>query len=160
MCYFITTQTFSLTKYIPSTLIEKIGYTMTQILAVYSHTWHDESSTRKPRRSAAEARGQRPGAARIAVASVIRLLLQANGTEKAQAPTPPPGLSTIRRPPPVSSSSPSAPLHPLPLPVSSPLHGSAGSLGCPRRRHVRGGGEPGARRPPRPLRQGHPEGAA
>jgi hypothetical protein len=58
MCYVITTQTFSLTKYIPSTLIEKIGYTMTQILAVYSHTWHDESSTRKPRRSAAEARGQ------------------------------------------------------------------------------------------------------
>jgi hypothetical protein len=63
--------------------------------------------------------------------------------------------------PPVSSS-PYAPLHPPPVSILLlPLHGSAGSLGClDRRRHVRGGGEPGARRPPPPLRQGHPEGAA
>jgi hypothetical protein len=50
-----------------------------------------------------------------------------------------------------------------PLPFPPPLHGRAVSLGCLlpyRRRHVRGGGEPGARRPPRPLCQGHPEGAA
>ena len=136
--------------------MKKIGYTITRILAVYSHTWHDESSTRKPRRSAAEARGQGrhespspPSSASFSKQTELK---------KPKPRPPPPGLSTIRRPPPVSSSSPSAPLHPLP--VSSPLHGSAGSLGCPRRRHVRGGGEPGARRPPRPLRQGHPEGAA
>jgi hypothetical protein len=49
------------------------------------------------------------------------------------------------------------------LPFPPPLHGRAVSLGCLlpyRRRHVRRGGEPGARRPPRPLCQGHPEGAA
>jgi hypothetical protein len=80
-----------------------------------------------------------------------------SGTEKAQprryhrtSPSAPRRLS----------SSPSlGPSSPFP----SPLHGRAVSLGCLlpyRRRHVRGGGEPGARRPPRPLRQRHPEGAA
>ena len=140
--------------------IRRWKYMNTKIryMSVYSHTWHYDSST--------EAKQQRPGATRIAVASGVRRLLQANGTEKAPAPAAPPDLSIHRSPPSLApssvSSSPYAPLHPSAVSnLLLPLHGSAGSLGClDRRRHVRGGGEPGARRPPPPLCQGHPEGAA
>lgn len=74
-----------------------------------------------------------------------------------QLASPLPTLPSLHRLAPSST----PPLASLPFPP--PPHGSAGSLGrllLLRRRHVRGGGEPGARRPARPLRQGHPEGAA